>query len=267
MIATLFFALLIPVAGHGYETSGTSPLRHMVAVVPLAAVPIAVWLRSMRGRTLPLAFAVALMLISIQMAAAYNLRNDKTITQTITAGISGWDPSFTFPLLRRTEQPGFDRRSLMVWEALSLAAVAGGFWWRSGLANRTGRVSPSFAFGTSLAIVSLAGMAAIAAGGPRRELRLLETPAQSLSECRMGCVDQSRIHPYRIGTRLLRATDPLARPAHIDRQQPRYDRSCRRPPWIGPSVHGRRSLSICHCTSRPPSAAQLLHFAPRCGSQ
>src|SRR5205085_4482100 len=33
MVLTLVLALMIPVAGHGYETSGTSPLRHMVAVV------------------------------------------------------------------------------------------------------------------------------------------------------------------------------------------------------------------------------------------
>jgi hypothetical protein len=191
MIGTLFLALLIPVAGHGYETSGTSPLRQMVAVVPLAAVPIAVWLRSMRGRTLPLAFAGALMLISIQMAAAYNLRNDKTITQTITAGVSGWDPSFMFPLLRRTEQPGFDRRSLMVWEVVSVAAVASGFWWRSRRSDQPSRLSPSFAFGASLAIVSLAGLTAIGAGGPRRELRLLKTPAESLREYRMGCATGS----------------------------------------------------------------------------
>src|SRR5262249_26312304 len=157
----------------GYETSGTSPLRHIVGVMPLAAIPIAVWLRAMRGRALPLALAATLMLISTQMAAAYDLRNDKTITQTIAPGVSGWDPSFAFPLLRRAEQPGFDRQSLIAWEILSLAVVAGGFLWQpKKMPPHDLRFFPH-ALVASLALVPIAGLAAVAVGGPTRELRLL----------------------------------------------------------------------------------------------
>ena len=100
----------------------------MVAVLPLATVPIAVWLRGIRGRLVLSAFTAVLIVISIQMAIAYNLGNDKTITQTIAAGLSGWDPSLAFPLLRRTGQSGFDARSLAAWETFSVVVVAAGFW-------------------------------------------------------------------------------------------------------------------------------------------
>jgi hypothetical protein len=201
VVLTLFLALMIPVAGHGYETSGTSPLRHMVAVVPLAAVPVAAWLRAVRGRLLWSAVAVVLLLISVQMAVAYNLRNDKAITQTIAAGISGWDPSFAFPLLRRTQQAGFDARSLAVWEMLSVAAVAVGFWAGSKNGRHNARpagMAPTAAIATALAIVPLAGWLAIATGGPRRELRLLKTPQRSSRECHAQCA--ARPGSLRIGT-------------------------------------------------------------------
>jgi hypothetical protein len=189
MVLTLFLSLLIPVAGHGYETSGTSPLRHMVAVVPLAAVPVAVWLHSVRGRPLLQASAIVVVLISIQMAVAYDLHNDKTITQTIASGISGWDPSFVFPLLRRTVQAGFDRRALALWEIASVASVFAAMWCSRSqhelLHRRSAAATPAIA--VSLGIVALLGWVAVAAGGPRRELRLLKTPQQSVRECRLGC--------------------------------------------------------------------------------
>jgi hypothetical protein len=200
VVVSLIGALIVTVAGHGYESSGTSPLRYVVAVLPLAAVPIAVWVRAMRGRTLALGFAAALTLTSMQMAAAYNLRNDKTITQTIAAGVSGWDPSFMFPLLRRTEQPGFDARSLAAWETLSVVVVATGFWFGSRRTAAAGspRIQPAAALAVSLAIVGLAGGLAVYAGGPRRELRLLKTPQESLRECRANCGTQPR--SLQIGT-------------------------------------------------------------------
>src|SRR5262249_8607824 len=144
VVVSVLGALLITVAGHGYESSGTTPLRYLVAVLPLAAVPIAVWLRALSRRVMALALAAPLILSSIQMAAAYNWRNDKTITQSIAAGVSGWDPSFTFPLLRRTAQPGFDKQSLMVWEVLSLTALAGGFLWRPKELNQSARLRPAY---------------------------------------------------------------------------------------------------------------------------
>jgi len=192
LILTLLLALMIPVAGRGYETSGTSPLRYVVAVVPLIAVPVAVWLRSIRGRVLWSAVAAVILLISVQMAIAYNLHNDKTITQTLASGISGWDPSFLFPLLRRSQQAGFDARSLAVWELVSVAAVAGGFWWGSKRTNndvRSARIQAA-AMATAFAVIPLAGWLAIAAGGPKRELRLLKTPEQSSRECRAACTER-----------------------------------------------------------------------------
>lgn len=188
-VLSVLGALMVTVAGHGYESSGTSPLRYLVAALPLAAVPIAVWVRSMRGRPMALAFAAAVMLISVQMAAAYNLQNDKTITQTIASGISGWDPSFMFPLLRRTEQPGFDARSLAAWETFSLAVVAAGFWFggKRAAVAASSRIQPGVAFAVSLAIVALVGGLVISAGGPRRELRLLKPAQESLQECQANC--------------------------------------------------------------------------------
>jgi hypothetical protein len=196
MVVTLFVALLIPVAGHGYETSGTSPLRQMVAVVPLAAIPIAVTLGAIWRRPIWSGIAIALLLVSIHMAVMYNLQNDKTITQTIAAGVSGWDPSFVFPLMRRTEQPGFDREALMTWEIVSLAAIAAGAWlgWRSEASAKAAPAWREFAWAMSLAVVPLAGLLALAAGGPRRELRLLKTPAQASREWQAGAARPGGFH-------------------------------------------------------------------------
>ena len=205
VVLSLLGALLVTVAGHGYDTGGTSPLRHMVAVLPLATVPIAVWLRRIRGRLVLSAFTAVLIVISIQMAIAYNLGNDKTITQTIAAGISGWEPSLAFPLLRRTEQSGFDARSLAAWETFSVVVVAAGFWFggkRAAVAGSS-RIQPGAAFAVSLAIVALVGGLAISAGGPRRELRLLKPAQESLRECQTGCV-RSRVNSNWNGARISR---------------------------------------------------------------
>jgi len=190
VVLSLFATLIVTAAGHGYEPGGTSPLRYIVAILPVGAVAVAAWVKTIRGRQWPVAIALVLGLISIQYAAAYNLRNDKTITQTIASGISGWDFSFLFPLIRRIAQPGFDARVLAAWIALSIAAVGIGFWFAS---RRSGQSLPPYARATtavvvSLALIPIAGWLAMAAGGPRRELRLLKTPRDSLRECQLGCV-------------------------------------------------------------------------------
>lgn len=191
VVVTVFLSLMIPVAGHGYETSGTTPLRHMIAVLPLAAVPIATWLRHARARVVPLAVAATLILVSVHSAAAYNSQNDKAITLTIAAGLSGWDTSLLFPLLRRAGTPGFDALALAWWESVAVASIAGAFWtsgWRRHVS--LGRFPPAGVAAACLTTLAVAGCVAIAAGGPRRELRLLKTPRQSLRECRRSCSEK-----------------------------------------------------------------------------
>lgn len=203
VILTVVLSLMITVAGHGYEASGTSPLRYMVAVTPLLAVAVARTLDAIRGRRLLVAMSLVLLLVSIHSAAAYNLFNDKTITQTIAAGISGWDTSFLFPLLRRTAVPGFDTRSLFFWEMAAMALVAAGLLSGARRAELTRpRVTHLTAIALCLLFIAVAGWAAFAAGGPRREPRLLETPQKALRACRLGCT--GRAGSVQIGTIPLR---------------------------------------------------------------
>jgi hypothetical protein len=194
MVLLLEAAMIVPVAGEGYESAGTSPLRYMVVASPLLALPVAVWLRSARARPGAAVVSAVVLLVSIDSAVRYNLGNDKTITQTIAHGISGWDASLLFPLVRRVfDRPfGFDRGALLVWAgALAVSAAAAAKWSTPPVPTRAAGATYARIAAACVAAIALAGGLAIAGGGPWRELRLLVSPADAEEACRLGCTSQS----------------------------------------------------------------------------
>ena len=99
--ALTFFALLLPAAGHTLHAAGTTPTRLIVAVVPLAAVPLAELLaRFGSRRSLQIAFGL-LLIPSLQNALAYNAHHLKHVGMMVDRNFSGWQTSLLFPIESR----------------------------------------------------------------------------------------------------------------------------------------------------------------------
>ena len=92
-----WFALLLPAAGHTLHAAGTTPTRLIVAVVPLAAVPLAELLaRCGNRRPIRIAFGL-LLVLSLDNALAYNLHHLKHVGLMVDHTFSGWKASLLFP--------------------------------------------------------------------------------------------------------------------------------------------------------------------------
>ena len=97
LAALLTLSLVLPSSGHGFTGAGATPLRHLVAVVPLALLPLGLTLAYWRGsRSLRVAFAI-LLVLSVHAATSYNLFHRKEVGRMVFAGDSGWAPNLLFP--------------------------------------------------------------------------------------------------------------------------------------------------------------------------
>jgi hypothetical protein len=93
MSAAVFLALLLPAAGK--TLIQTTPMRLIVAVVPLAATPL-VEVLSRAGRATRIVFAL-LLLLSLDNAVAYNFHHDRTMDILLDPSFSGWKVNLLFP--------------------------------------------------------------------------------------------------------------------------------------------------------------------------
>ena len=93
MSAAVFLALLLPAAGK--TLIQTTPMRLIVAVVPLAATPL-VEVLSRAGRATWMVFAL-LLLLSLDNAVAYNFHHDRTMDILLDPSFSGWKVNLLFP--------------------------------------------------------------------------------------------------------------------------------------------------------------------------
>lgn len=91
------FALLLPAAGHTLDAAATTPMRLIVAVVPLAAVPLAeVLARYGSWRPFQIVFGF-LLVLSLHSALVYNLHHLKHVGPLVDRSLSGWNASMLFP--------------------------------------------------------------------------------------------------------------------------------------------------------------------------
>ena len=186
IIVSLGLSLAIPAAGHGYWNVGTTPLRHVLAIIPLAALPVAAWFVTVRRRPLLMAASLIITFASIEMALDYNLAMDETTTTMVAPSFSGWNPSLLFPLVRRAAglPATFDGLALVFWVLASVAAVVAGFLVANAAPTTVSAAPmdrrPRDGVLAAAALVSVAGIVAIAAGGPARDLRFL--PARNDGE-------------------------------------------------------------------------------------
>ena len=103
--ALVMVALVLPAGGHTLNAAATTPLRVIVAVVPLLALPLAELL-SQYGRRRPLQVGFAVLLVaSLHNALAYNLHHLKHVGQLVDRSFSGWKVHLLFPEANRDWAP------------------------------------------------------------------------------------------------------------------------------------------------------------------
>ena len=182
--AIAFLALLLPSAAHSLGAAGTTPMRLIVAVVPLAALPLAeLLMRRGHSRWLQVTFAL-LLVVSLQNALAYNLHHSKNLFRFVDQSFSGWKVTLLFPADADAFRfSGGDGALLAVWivalvvlpaaPALVHFARARG-WTRPPVALRVSSVGALGLISTILAVLVATSVAA--ATGLRRHPRLQMRP-------------------------------------------------------------------------------------------
>jgi len=98
-LALLVAALWIPAAGHGLGAAGATPGRHVLAVLPLMAWPVAELLRRFRGSAAFVTLAAVLLVCSIDAAESYNRWHLKPRGVMVDQDRSGWKPNLDFPVM------------------------------------------------------------------------------------------------------------------------------------------------------------------------
>jgi hypothetical protein len=97
LAALLISALVVPSAGHGFSAAGATPLRHLVAIVPLAMIPVGAVLIAWGDRRWVRVAFVILLVVSLDAALSYNLQHHKETGRLIDWGASGWAPNLLLP--------------------------------------------------------------------------------------------------------------------------------------------------------------------------
>ena len=97
LAALLIASLVVPSAGHGFTAVGATPLRHLVAVVPLAMIAVASTLIAYAHRRWVQVAFLVLLVISLDASVSYNLHHRKETGRMIDAAVSGWAPNLLFP--------------------------------------------------------------------------------------------------------------------------------------------------------------------------
>jgi len=118
-----FLALLVPAAAHTLHAAGTTPMRLIVAVVPMGAVPLAEFL-SVRGKSrfVQAAF-ICTAILSLDNALAYNLHHYKGYGPLVDWSFSGWKVNLLFPNESRTPWISIANGTLFVTWLVVLTAL------------------------------------------------------------------------------------------------------------------------------------------------
>ena len=98
--AVMLVVLAVPSAAHSWHAAGGSPLRHLVAVLPLLLLPLCE--AAQRYGRHPIFWIVftALAALSIQNAVAYNRLHYKPVGAMVDESVSGWKINLLFPDIR-----------------------------------------------------------------------------------------------------------------------------------------------------------------------
>lgn len=106
LVALAIVALLVPSAGHGFTAAGATPLRHLVAVIPLLMAPLASTMIAFPDRRSIRVASLILLVLSLQIGWSYNRHHVKEKGPFIDASVSGWAPALVFPWTHGTDWEG-----------------------------------------------------------------------------------------------------------------------------------------------------------------
>jgi hypothetical protein len=156
MSALIFLALLLPAAGK--TLIQTSPMRLIVAVVPLAATPL-IEVLSRRSRATRVVFAL-LLLLSLDNALAYTFHHDRVMDILLDPSFSGWKVNMLFPYESRQpwQVSAANGMLLMFWLGALVALLIAPVWVR-----RSAPASPEP--GVRLGVLAVAAAATFVAFG------------------------------------------------------------------------------------------------------
>ena len=108
--AAMLVVLAVPSAAHSWHAAGGSPLRHLVALVPLLLLPLSEAARRFARQPLFWTVFAALAVLSIQNAVAYNGLHYKPVGAMVDESVSGWKINLLFPDIKE-ERPLWPRTS------------------------------------------------------------------------------------------------------------------------------------------------------------
>lgn len=157
-----FLALLIPAAGHSLHGAGTTPMRLIVAAVPLGAVPLVEWLAERGTRRVPQVLFVLLLLVSLDNALAYNLHHYKGFGPLADWSFSGWKVNLLFPAEGRA--PWLVSRANAALSVAWLVALAALFAWPLYRRSTDENLSPSAPSLPQLALGAVALLGLVGSG-------------------------------------------------------------------------------------------------------
>lgn len=100
VLVAIGLALGIPAAGHTVSAAGGTPGRLVLAVVPLAAWPIALLVRELWASAALRVTAVVCVILSLDAGFAYNWSHKKHLGTIRDTSLSGWKPNLAFPGVR-----------------------------------------------------------------------------------------------------------------------------------------------------------------------
>lgn len=116
-------SLLIPASGHTIHAAGGTPGRLILAVVPLAIVPIALLVRELWPSAAARIVTVVLVGLSLEAGLAYNRNHWKAFGAMRDTSSSGWRPNLVFPGIR-SGAPSLRNLVLFVAIVACIAAAA-----------------------------------------------------------------------------------------------------------------------------------------------
>lgn len=99
-VAAAGLALAIPAAGHTLSAAGTTPGRLIVAVVPLLMWPVAAFVRRFWSSVAVRVATAVAVVVSLETAFSYTWHFSKQVGPLHSAGLSGWRPNLSFPVVR-----------------------------------------------------------------------------------------------------------------------------------------------------------------------
>ena len=203
-LITLVLLSLAAASGHDPTAGSTTPVRYLVAGLPLLMVFLGDAAVHWQHRRVFAASFIVLALLSVEAGVTYNLHHDKGVSQLVANGFSGWRPSLLFPELTRGGWMSvpWSVALVAVWTTALLALLGVGGWRsRRGPGDQAPEpgqpagwalhTRPGFVM-AALAMIAALGSAVSATRGEWVRTDFMTTPAEARERALQAFRDQGR---------------------------------------------------------------------------